>query len=74
MIIEIEIEDSIYPTLLDAVCRNDNYKETIDDGTLTDVMIPNPVSRDAFLVAFLKRNLSAAMQLRKQLDSVDIIL
>ncbi len=74
MIIEIEIADENYQTVVDAVCLTGNYRDEVDDGSGLNVMIPNPQTKDAFVVSELKKTLGERISLAQNMAQKTVIL
>jgi hypothetical protein len=71
IIIKVSLKDVNYQPVIDAVCANKNYQETIDDGSGLNVMIPNPQTKEQFVIKHIKKMLLDEKRLYENAISVE---
>jgi hypothetical protein len=69
--IPVKIKDVNYQAVIDAVCANGHYKDEIDDGTGLNVMIPNPMTKEQFVIKQIKKGLFEQKRLYENTISVE---
>jgi hypothetical protein len=70
--IKVPIKDTNYQQVLDAVCANGGYSDTVDDGTELHQQIPNPVTKEMFVIKQIKKILIEQKRyFVSNLDNVD---